>query len=55
MTFWKPALLLSSGKETPNLVDPLHRAILSHSLTKNTSTRKWTKLTKKEIMPKRER
>jgi hypothetical protein len=23
MTFWKPAMLPSSGKEAPNLVDPL--------------------------------
>jgi len=48
MTFWKLALLLSSGKETPNLVDPLHRAILSHSLTENTFTRKRTKFTKRK-------
>jgi hypothetical protein len=28
-TFWKPAVLPSSGKEAPNLVDPLDQAILS--------------------------
>jgi hypothetical protein len=49
MTFWKLALLLSSGKETPNLVDPLHRAILSHSLTENSSIRKWTKFRKRKL------
>jgi len=30
MTFREPGLFPSSGKETPNLVDPLDRAILSH-------------------------
>jgi hypothetical protein len=29
-TFWKPAVLPSSGKEAPNLVDPLDQAMLSH-------------------------
>ena len=48
MTFWKPALLLSSRKETPNLVDPLHRAILSHSMTENTSNQNRTKFTKRK-------
>jgi len=28
MTFQKPALLLSSGKEAPNLMDTLDQAIL---------------------------
>jgi len=28
-TVWQPALFLSSGKEAPNLVDPLDRAILN--------------------------
>jgi hypothetical protein len=27
---WKLALLLSSGKEAPNLVDALHQAVFSH-------------------------
>jgi len=27
---WKPALFPSSGREAPNLVDCLDRAILSH-------------------------
>jgi len=30
MTFWKPAPFSSAGKESPNLLDPLGRAILSH-------------------------
>jgi hypothetical protein len=29
--FWKPALFLFLGKEAPNLVDPLHWDIISHS------------------------
>jgi len=32
MTFRKPTVLPLSGKEAPNLVDPLDRAILSHWL-----------------------
>ena len=31
-TFRKPTVLPSSGKEAPNLADPLDRAILSHWL-----------------------
>jgi hypothetical protein len=30
MTFWKPAVFSFAGKEVPNLMDPLDRAILSH-------------------------
>jgi hypothetical protein len=30
ISFWKLALLMSSGKEAPTVVDPLEQAILSH-------------------------
>jgi hypothetical protein len=30
ISFWKLALLMSSGKEVPTLVDPSVKAILSH-------------------------
>jgi hypothetical protein len=29
-TLWKPGLFTFSGKEMPNLVDPLDQAIISH-------------------------
>ena len=32
LTFWKPSLVPSSGKEAPNLVDHLDRAILSRTI-----------------------
>jgi len=31
-TFWKPPLFLFSGKEAPNLVDPLDWVILNHCI-----------------------
>ena len=37
MTFQKPALFPSSGKETPNLAGPSDRAILSLGMTKTVS------------------
>jgi len=30
ISFWKLALLMSSGKEAPTLVEPLEQDILSH-------------------------
>ena len=52
--FWKPALLLSSGKEIWNSVAPLHRAILSQSLSEYLYST-LDKVQKKGIVPMRKR